>query len=142
MQQKRKYLLLALLLLIFISAWFILKKEKAPMPALKLQGSTTISDRNPVIKIWDYSAVDGDTIDFYFDDELIFKNLGLEDSPKVYKPERLSKGEHTIKIIGVDEGMMGSASPHLSITNGKEQIEFDVDAWEDSLAGSWTIIVN
>ncbi|MEJ7626608.1 MAG: hypothetical protein WKF35_07095 [Ferruginibacter sp.] len=141
-KNKRRIFLVLLLLLIAFAGWYFIKGKKEVVEGVKLQGITKITFRNPQIRIWDYSAVDGDTIDFYFDDKLIFKNLGLEDSPKIYIPGKLTKGEHTIKIKGISEGMMGPASPHISVSDGKEMFEFDIDAWKDSLSGSWTIIVN
>ena len=144
MQNKRNKILIAILLLLLIAAaiwYFYFRNNSIDQKNFVQQGSTTINNSEPVIKIWDYSAVDGDTIDFYFDGKLIFKNLGLEDSPTVFRPGSLSKGEHIIGVKGINEGTMGPASPHLSISDGKEILEFDIDAWKDSTSGSWKIIV-
>ncbi len=144
MQNKRNKILIAILLLLFIAAaiwYFYCRKNSTDQKSFIQQGITTINYDEPVIRIWDYSAVDGDTIDFYFDGKLIFKNLALEDSPKVFRPGSLSKGEHVIGVKGINEGTMGPASPHLSISDGKEMFEFDIDAWIDSVQSSWKIIV-
>ncbi len=144
MQNKKNRILIALLLLLLIAAaiwYFYCRNNSIDQKNFIQQGITTINYDEPVIKIWDYSAVDSDTIDFYFDGKLIFKNLALEDSPKVYRPGTLSKGEHVIGVKGINEGTMGPASPHLSISDGKEMFEFDMDAWIDSVQSSWKIIV-
>ncbi|MEO7306526.1 MAG: hypothetical protein ABIR78_03945 [Ferruginibacter sp.] len=142
MQKKRNKILLAILLLVAAALlYFYFCNNSDVQKNFVQQGSTTINYSEPVIKIWDYSAVDGDTIDFYFDGKLIFKNMGLEDSPFIFRPGSLSKGEHIIGVKGINEGTMGPASPHLSISDGKEKFEFDIDAWKDSASGSWLIIV-
>ncbi len=66
----------------------------------------------PKLKFGINSAVDGDTINFYFDGKLIYPNLGLVDSPQVYKPGQLSKGQHT---IGVKSIKMERRDPYLPI---------------------------
>ena len=142
MKSKRNRILIAILLLIATAIWyFYFRNNSIDQKNFVQQGSTTITYSEPMISIWDYSAVDGDTIDFYFDGKLIFKNLGLEDSPTIFCPGSLSKGEHIIGVKGINEGTMGPASPHLSISDGKEVMEFDIDAWKDSTSGSWKIIV-
>jgi hypothetical protein len=141
MKKKRFLLLLLLLLLIATAVWFLFfKTATLSRTGFVPQGNTVVKG-SPAISIWDYSAVDGDTIDFYFDGKLIFKNLGLGDTPVVYKTSGLSKGEHWIGIKSISDGSNAPATPHISIADENEKFEFDIDSWKDSASGSWIINV-
>jgi len=141
-KRSRILLIITLLIVAAIGTWFfICGSNKVSQKNFVQQGSTTIKTNSPTIKIWDYSAVDGDTIDFYFDGKLIYKNLFLQDSPNIYQPNNLSKGEHWIGIKAIAEGTNPPATPHISIGDGVNDIQFDVDAYKDSVSGSWLINV-
>ncbi|MCP9752771.1 hypothetical protein [Ferruginibacter sp. HRS2-29] len=140
-KRNRWVLLLLLLLLCFAAIWyFFLRTPTISREGFVQQGITTVKG-SPEISIWDYSAVDGDTVDFYFDGKLIFKSLGLGDTAVTYKTVSLSKGEHWIGIKAINEGFNPPATPHISITDDKEKFEFDIDSWKDSASGSWLINV-
>ncbi len=141
-RKKQISIILILLLLIGFGVWWTFFRLKAaPSVVFTTQGTTKITDNDPEIRIWDYSAIDGDTINVYFDDKLIFDHLGITDSQVVYKPGKLAKGMHYIGIKSINDGMMGSASPHLTIRAGKDSIDFDIDSYKDSASGSWGVEV-
>lgn len=140
-KKNRTLLLLILLLLLTIVAWYLLfYNKKIPKSGFVQQGITVLKG-DPEISIWDYNSVDGDTINFYFDGKLIYENLGLGDTPVIYKTKKLSKGEHWIGIKAISEGTNAPATPHVSISSGNEKFDFDIDSWKDSASGSWVLQV-
>lgn len=142
-QKRNKYLLIILLLILFaaVGYYFFTKDKKADLKNFKLQGQTEINAGTIVMKVWDYSAEDGDTIRVFFDGKLIADSLPLLYEPVKYKLGKLSGGEHWIGISSINDGMMGAASPHINLSNGRDSFELDIEAWKDSTAGSWKVIV-
>jgi hypothetical protein len=139
--QKRAALIILLLLLAAACIWFFLFKNRATGKPYIRQGLTTIRNKNPEFKIWDFHAEDGDTVNVYFDEKLVFKKLPIRYEPIRYNPGHLSSGDHIIAIEAVNEGMMGPASPHLSVHDMDTTFDFDIDAWIDSPRSSWIIHV-
>jgi len=142
MTKKKNTTLLLLLLLILAATgiYFFYFNATVSKKGFKEKGVTTINSNDPQIKIWDYSAVDGDTINFYFDGKLIYKDLAITDSAVVYSPGKLSKGEHWIGIQAISEGAAPPATPHISIGKENDTQEFDIESYIDS-ASSWNVIV-
>lgn len=145
MQQKNrnKYWLI-ILLIIFLSAvgyYFFTKNKKVDLKNFTQQGQTEIKGGTIAMKVWDYSAQDGDSVQVYFDGELIADSLALLYEPVEYTLGNLSAGEHWIGVKAINEGMMGAASPHVRISNGKDSFDIDIDAWKDSVSSSWKVII-
>ena len=142
-QKRNKYLLLILLLLLGIAAaFFYFKKDKkADLKSFKTQGQTVITRGNINMKVWDYSAEDGDSVQVYFDGKLIADSLAILYDPVEYKLGKLSAGEHWIGVKAINEGFMGAASPHVRISNGNDSADIDIDAWVDSVPSSWKVII-
>lgn len=144
MKKKNRLLLLLLLLLAAGGIyWFTQREQKIkPLPsnytvqdsALHITGDTLL------IKVWDYNAVDGDTVNILFDGETIFSNLGLEGTPVMYHAKKLSKGEHWIGVEGINEGSTSPATTHVSVDNGQQVFEFDIEAFINKPAARKIII--
>ncbi|MBC6109519.1 hypothetical protein ACFOG5_22345 [Pedobacter fastidiosus] len=140
---KKKQITLMIFVFVFIpfGVWcFFLRKEPISKVGFIQQGITTINGKAE-IKLYDSQAIDGDTVDFYFDGKLIFKKLGLSDTARVYYTGKLSKGEHWIGIKAVTEGFNPPATPHIGICDGKNTIDFDIESFRDSTSGSWILNV-
>ena len=71
---------------------------------------------------------------------MIAESLGILNDPITYKLGNLSAGEYWLGVKAINEGMFTPASAHISLTDGKSDKEFSMDAWKDS-AASWKIIV-
>lgn len=84
--------------------------------------------------------MDGDTVRIYFDKELIFDSLFITDVPVVYHTGPLRSGVHRLGVEGISEGLMAPASPHISVKDGQQTFDFNIDAKLDS-AASWQIVV-
>ena len=135
---------MALLLLLVFSVAFVWKRNyysKDIPPNFQLQDSTVITEGNMEIKIWDYSIIDGDTINVFFDGKKIFKKLLIVDTPVYYKPGIVKAGTHWIGIEALSEGSIGAATVHLELSNGKESYEFNIEARKNKPAYR-LIIVN
>lgn len=137
--RRNRFLIPLLLLLVLGGAWLALGNRR-PLPPFRSQGQTRISGHQAELRIWDFSAVDGDSIRVYFDKELIFDSLFITDVPVVYRTGPLRSGVHRLGVEAISEGMMGPASPHISVSDGKQIFEFNIDAKLDS-AASWQIVV-
>lgn len=145
MQQKKrnKYLLIVLLIIILLllGYYFITKNTKVNIKNFKQQGQTELKAGTIGMKIWDYSAEDGDSVKVYFDGKLIADSLELLYEPAEYKLGNLSAGEHWIGVKAINQGMMGAASPHVRISNGRDSFDIDIDAWIDSVPSSWKLVI-
>jgi len=144
MKRNRKNYWVIILLIILLAAvgYYLLTKDKKANPKdFKQQGQSEIKAGDIVMKVWDYSAEDGDTIQVFFDGKMIADSLAILNTPVQYKLGKLSGGEHWIGINSINDGIMGAASPHINISNGKDSFELDIEAWRDSTAGSWKVIV-
>ena len=76
MRQRNKKWIIALLLLLVLSFAFVWTRNnysKEIPPNFQLQDSTVIAEGNMEIKIWDYSIIDGDTINVFFDGKKIWQ---------------------------------------------------------------------
>lgn len=144
MRQRNKKWIIALLLLLVLSFAFVWTRNnysKEIPPNFQLQDSTVIAEGNMEIKIWDYSIIDGDTINVFFDGKKIFKKLLIVDTPVYYKPGIVKAGRHWIGVEALSEGSIGAATVHLELSNGKENYEFNIEARKDKPAYR-LIIVN
>jgi len=131
------------LLSIFLTTALFWKQQnysKQIPPNFLLQDSTKIAPGKMELKIWDYSIVDSDIVDIIFNGKPVFKHLVLTDTPVVYKTGYLDKGRYWIGVVGISEGFVGSASPHIALSNGKQQFEFNIDAYKDKPAYQLIIV--
>ncbi len=142
--KKKRYLLLLLLLLLFAgggTTWVVLKREAAPkLPAFTLQGETELQAGNIVMKVWDSEAEDGDVISVYFEGKLVAEKLAILNTPTEYQLGRLGRGDYLIGVKALDEGSSSPASVHVSLSDGKAEKEFGMDATLDK-AASWKVVV-
>jgi hypothetical protein len=133
MKKRNRYLLLLLLLLLAIATAVFYYSNKTPRKMLsdfvEQDSALHLNGNDLVIKVWDYSVVDGDTVNIIFDGKIIFESLALQDSAVVYHAKKLSRGEHWIGVEGLAEGFNPPASPHVSVGNGSQVFEFDVEAY-------------
>lgn len=144
MQKNRNKYLLIIFLIILIAIlgyYFFTKNKKLDIKDFKQQGQSEIKSGNMIMKVWDYSAADGDSVQVYFDGELIADSLALLYEPAEYKLGNLSAGEHWIGVKAINEGMMGEASPHVRVSNGRDSFDIEISAWKDSALTSWKINV-
>lgn len=143
MKKNKKYLLAILLFAVVATAWYFYfnKSKKINKEDFKQQGQSEINAGEMIMKVWDYSAADGDSVQILFDGEMLADSLALEYEPVEYKLGALSAGEHWIGVKAINEGMMGAASPHVRISNGKDSFDIEISAWIDSVATSWKIII-
>lgn len=141
-QRRRNILLVLLLIIIAIICFFLLRKkeQKILLPAFTLQGETRIGTGDLQLKVWDNNAEDGDTVSIYLDGKLIKDSLGILNEPVVLKVGNLPKGDHLLGIKAINEGSVSPASASMGISNGKEETQFEMNAWVDS-AASWKIII-
>ncbi len=143
MQKNRNKFLLVILLLALIAMtvyYFSKKNKKINLTDFTQQGQTELSAGNIVMKVWDHDAEDGDSIQVFFEGNMIADSLGILNTPVEYKLGKLSAGEYWLGVKAINEGMSSPASAHISLTDGKTEKEFSMDAWIDS-AASWKVII-
>ena len=142
MQNKRKYLvaILVLIVITFLAYYFYPKSKSYNQATFTQQGQTELSAGNITMKVWDHDAEDGDSVQVFFEGKMIADSLGILNDPIAYKLGDLSAGEYWLGVKAINEGMFSPASAHISLTDGKTEKEFSMDAWKDS-AASWKIIV-
>jgi len=141
--KKKPRIIIILLVFVVLSTalfWRPQEYNKAIPPNFKIQDSTTIASGKMELKIWDYSIVDSDIVNIIFNGKPIFKNLVLTDTPVIYKTGFLDKGRYWIGVEGISEGFVGSASPHISLSNGKQKFEFNIDAYKNKPAYQLIIV--
>ena len=143
MSENRKKKGIVILILLLVAAavfyFFYSKKQGIYLPS-SIQGSSTISEGEIKLKIWDNNTEDGDSVKVYVDDELIRDTLPLLYEPLQLNFGRLSKGEHLLTVAAINEGMTAPASATMGISNGTEIIEFEMNATMDSVA-AWKIFI-
>ena len=141
-KNRNKYLLIILLIAIMtvLGYYFYTKNKKADPKDFTQQGQTELSAGNIVMKVWDHDAEDGDSVQVFFEGKMIADSLGILNDPITYKLGNLSAGEYWLGVKAINEGMFSPASAHISLTDGKSDKEFSMDAWKDS-AASWKIII-
>lgn len=141
MNNKKRILLLLLLLLIAAGVWYFYPQKKiVKQEDFTEQGQTEISAGNITMKVWDNEAEDGDTIQVFFKEKMIADTLAILNNPVEYKLGTLSAGEYWIGVKAINEGANSPASASVSLSDGKIEKEFIMDAWIDS-AASWKVIV-
>lgn len=140
MNKKRTIIIIIILLLLAAILFLLLKKKKQAALKTVMQGTTILHSGDITMKVWDYNAVDGDTVSVFFDNKVIFDTLYLTDSPAVHEFKNLAAGDHMLQVVAISEGSSPPATPHISITDGTSSAEFDVNSYLDS-TGSWKIIV-
>lgn len=144
MQKKNKYLLVLILLITMIAflgyKFFPKSKRIHSFSNFKQQGETELSAGNIVMKVWDHDAEDGDSIQVFFDGNMIADSLGILSNAVEYRLGKLSPGEYFLGVKAINEGMASPASAHISLYDGKTEKEFTMDAWIDS-AASWKVIL-
>lgn len=139
--KKKRVLLLLLLLFIAAGVWYFYSQKGAVnQEDFTQQGETEISAGNIVMKVWDNEAEDGDTIQVYFKRKMLADTLAILNTPNEYKLGHLSAGEYWIGVKALAEGLNSPASVSVSLSDGKQEKEFIMDAWIDSSA-SWKVIV-
>ena len=140
---RNKILLLTILLLIIAAIIYFFgcnKKNVQTKISYTLQGTTTIKQGDIKLKIWDNNTEDGDSVKVYLDDKLIKDTLAILYEPLQLNFGKLSKGEHLLCVVAINEGIMSPASASMSISNNTENKEFEMNATKDS-AASWKIII-
>ena len=143
MQKRNKYLLLLVLItmIAFLGYKFFPKSKRVnSFSNFKQQGQTELSAGNIVMKVWDHDAEDGDSIQVFFDGNMIADSLGILSNAVEYRLGKLSPGEYFLGVKAISEGMASPASAHISLYDGKTEKEFTMDAWIDS-AASWKVIL-
>ncbi|MBA3674722.1 MAG: hypothetical protein H0W75_07160 [Chitinophagaceae bacterium] len=143
-QKNRNKYWLFILLIILLSAvgyYLFTKNKKLDPKNFTQQGQSELNAGKIGMKVWDYSAEDGDSIQVYFDGKLIADSLALLYEPVEYKLGNLSAGEHWIGVKAINQGWMGAASPHVRISNGRDSFDIDIEAWKDSVPSSWKVII-
>lgn len=141
MNNKKRILLLLLLLLIAAGVWYFYPQKKTVnQEDFTEQGQTEISAGNITMKVWDNEAEDGDTIQVFFKGKMMADTLAILNNPVEYKLGTLSAGEYWIGVKAINEGTNSPASASVSLSDGKIEKEFIMDAWIDS-AASWKVIV-
>ena len=141
-KNRNKYLLIILLiaLIAILGYYFFTKTKKINQQDFTQQGQTEIQAGNIIMKVWDNDAEDGDSIQIYFKGNMIADSLAILNTPIEYKLGNLSAGEYFIGVKAISEGMFSPASAYVSLSDGKNEKEFSMDAWIDS-AASWKVIV-
>ena len=137
--RRNRFLMPLLLLLVLGGAWLTLGNRRR-LSTFQSQGQTRIASHQAELRIWDFSAVDGDTVRIYFDKELIFDSLFITDVPVVYHTGPLRSGVHRLGVEAISEGTTAPASPHISVNDGQQTFEFNINAKLDS-AAAWQIVV-
>lgn len=144
MQQKNRNKYILIILLIFLLAaigfYFFTKNKKVNRLNFTQQGQTELNAGKIVMKVWDHDAEDGDSIQVFFEGKMIADSLGILNDHVTYKLGELSAGEYWLGVKAINEGMFSPASAHISLSDGKLEKEFSMDAWKDS-AASWKIII-
>ncbi len=116
------------------------KKNKTTQVNYTPQGTTIIKQGDIQLKIWDNNTEDGDSVKVYLDGKLIKDTLAILYEPLQLNFGKLSKGEHLLGVVAINEGIMSPASASMSISNQTENKEFEMNATKDS-AASWKIII-
>ena len=141
MDKKKKITLLILLLLLLALLLYYFKfyKKKAAIVYTE-QGVSTFKQGNLQLKIWDNNTEDGDTVQVYLDNKLMRDTLPLRYEPLDLALGKLSKGEHILGVVAINEGSTSPASASMSLSSGTEKKEFEMDATIENPA-SWKIII-
>ncbi|MGF2411758.1 MAG: hypothetical protein ACQUYJ_05485, partial [Ferruginibacter sp.] len=66
--------------------------------------------------------------------------IGLLYEPLTLNFGKLSKGEHLLGVVAINEGTTSPASATIGLSNETEKNEFEMNATKDS-AASWKIII-
>jgi hypothetical protein len=142
LKNKRGLIILILLLLLALLVYFFHSKKNRQEKQIDftLQGTTTINEGEIKLTIWDNNTEDGDSVKVYLDNKLIRDTLALLYQPLELNFGKLSKGEHTLGVVAINEGATAPASAAMSLSNGAGKNEFDMYATKDS-AASWKIII-
>jgi hypothetical protein len=143
MNKNKTFGIVALLLLIIavIIYFFACNKTiKQKQISYILQGTTTINQGEIKLKIWDNNTEDGDSVKVFLDNKLIRDTLALLYQPLQLNFGKLSKGEHLLGVVAINEGITSPASASMSISNETETKDFEMNATKDS-AASWKIII-
>lgn len=143
MHPKNKILIAAIALLLILVLLFFLKfcnKKTTLQINYVLQGSTTLDYGNIKMKIWDNNTEDGDSVKVYIDNELVRDSIALAYQPLELNFGKLSKGEHQLGVVAINEGTTSPASATIGLSNESANNEFEMNATKDS-AASWKIII-
>lgn len=139
-EKKRIGIIILLLLLIAAVIYFLCCRKKEPVIAYNLQGTTTLNYGDIKLSIWDNNTEDGDSVKVYLDDRLIRDTLGLLYEPVTLNFGKLTKGQHLLGVVAINEGSTSPASATIGLSNETEKQEFEMNATKDS-AASWKIII-
>jgi hypothetical protein len=138
--KKRIGIIIVLLLLIAAVIYFLYSRKNEPLIAYNLQGTTTLNYGDIKLSIWDNNTEDGDSVKVYLDNKLMRDTIGLLYEPLILKFGKLSKGEHLLGVVAINEGSSSPASATIGLSNETEKNEFEMNATIDS-AASWKIII-
>ena len=148
MKNKNKIISIIILIILLAILFYFFKcskKEESiidakPKIAYTEQGSTTLEEGPISLKIWDNNAEDGDTVKVYVDDQLLRDTIALRNQPLDLDLGKLDKGEHVLGVVAISEGTTSPASASMSLDNGKEKKEFEMDATIEK-PSSWKILI-
>ena len=138
--RKRTVIVVVLLLIATLVIYFLYCTKNAVVIKYNLQGTTTLNYGNIKCSIWDNNTEDGDSVKVYLDNKLIRDTIGLLYEPLTLNFGKLTKGEHLLGVVAINEGTSSPASATISLSNQTELNEFEMNATKDSPA-SWKIVI-
>ena len=140
MNKKKRIIIVVLLLIAALVIYFLCCRKKTSGIKYNLQGTTTLNYGDIKLAIWDNNTEDGDSVKVYLDDKIIRDTIGLLYEPLTLNFGKLSKGEHWLGVVAINEGTTSPASATIGLSNETEKNEFEMNATKDS-AASWKIII-
>ncbi|NOT91870.1 hypothetical protein [Ferruginibacter sp.] len=139
-KKKRIIIVVVLMLIAALLIYFLCCRKKTANIKYNLQGATTLNYGDIKLTIWDNNTEDGDSVKVYLDDKIIRDTIGLLYEPLTLNFGKLSKGEHLLGVVAINEGTTSPASATIGLSNETEKNEFEMNATKDS-AASWKIII-
>ncbi len=116
--------------------WHLNKKNKITNPKPLLAISPTILNRPTItknhlklseqfikIKVWDHSAIDGDTVSIRLNNDLILVRHLLKRKKKVIHL-RIAEGEHLLTLMAHNQGTSGENTCAVIIKHGRRKDQF------------------
>jgi len=130
------------IVVIFASTYVACKPPKTIQKNtnIPVQGNTTLSAGNITMKVWDNDTEDGDTISVFFDNKLVQSSLGILNTPVSYNLGNITSGTYYLDVKAISEGMSSPASVTVSLSDGKKEQEFEMNATVNTPA-SWQVII-
>ena len=87
------------------------------------QGEITIQSQNITMKVIDWSEVDGDIVTLMINGVVVASKMTVTGLDQIIRIEQLPPGDNWLRVIAIDQGYVGAASPRITIDDGfSEQI--------------------